>query len=100
LAPLRSFLELEGWTTKANALLKGVRVPLLVEGAANPGRIAIGTHPALVDKNSAGFEHPLFAVENLDDVKVLLVNDYVARRDLPTAYQQLFPGIGIGAALP
>jgi hypothetical protein len=98
LVPLRSFLELEGWNAKSNALIKEVRVPLLVERADMPGRIAIGTYLALVDKEDTAFEHPLHALDDVDDVSILLLNDYIASRDLPTAYQQVLPAIGIGVA--
>jgi hypothetical protein len=98
LQPLASFLELEGWKAKSNTSVDGVRVPLLVQRADFPGGFAIGTYPALVDKEDERFEHPLYALDDVDDTRILLIRDYVASRDLPTAYQQLLSAIGVGVS--
>src|SRR5262249_51771312 len=97
LGPLRNFLELEGCKVASNILFNGVRVPLLLE-RADVGRLAVGTFPALVDKEDPGFKHPLYDLDEHDDVSVILLNDYIAGRDLPTAYQQVLSAVGTGVA--
>jgi len=76
LAPLRRFLEMEGWEVEAG---QG-DVPLAVRRG---GRVvAVGTYPALLDRDAPGFAHPLGGDS-------ALLRDYVVARDLPAAYLEL-----------
>jgi hypothetical protein len=50
--------------------------------------IAVGTYPALLDKEASNFDHPLYGLDGEDDVAISLLAEYVVSRDLPTAYQQ------------
>ena len=100
LMPLQRYLELEGWSGVLNTKVAGVEVPLLLAasrtGPNQPIRsIAIGTYPALADSNINSFRHPLHALNGRHDVKVMLLNNYVLMRDLPTAYDQLLKDVGL-----
>lgn len=93
LAPLQRYLELEGWQSARDVTISGTRVPLLVTAPSTgvrtrQRRIAVGTYPALLDTNADNFVHPLYDLDGLDDVTVVLLNDYVVARDLPSSYQQ------------
>jgi Domain of unknown function (DUF1998) len=88
LRALQRYLELEGWSSSLESNTHGVKVPLLVQDKARSNSIAIGTYPALLDKNATSFDHPLYKLDSEDDITVLLLPDYVVSRDLPTAYQQ------------
>ena len=88
LIPLQRYLELEGWSSSLDSNIHGVQVPLLVRDNAQGNWVAIGTYPALLDKDASSFDHPLYALDGEDDVAVSLLADYVVSRDLPTAYQQ------------
>ncbi len=90
LRPLRRYLELEGWGTQELVESHGVRMPLAVRSRANPSRtLAVGTSPALNDREDSAFQHDLYRLDSIDNVETLLLNDYVLSRDLPTAYQEV-----------
>lgn len=96
LMPLQRYLELEGWTTKREATVHGVSVPLLVTGGRGKSErlIAVGTYPALLDNEADNFEHPLQVLKSMAaGVKVVLLRDYVIDRDLPTAYQEFLDDV-------
>lgn len=87
LAALKRYLDLEGWTTTSDASEGGV--PLLASRPSDRLSIAVGTRPALVDPNDAAFTHPLHALDADAGTIVVLLNEYVVARDLPTAYSDL-----------
>ena len=49
-------------------------------------RAAVGVYPALLNETLKEFDHPLKALNPRDGVCVVLLNDYIVARDLPTAY--------------
>jgi ATP-dependent helicase YprA (DUF1998 family) len=105
LTPLHRYLELEGWDSQLGTTVGGVDVPLLVKlpdgGRGGAARfVAVGTYPALLDRNADEFVHPLQALDSVDEVDVVLLNDYVVTRDLPTAYQQFRRDVGAGGGTP
>lgn len=81
LAPLRRFLELEGWEVEQGR--EGA--PLLVRSGAR--QVAVGVFPALLDPGAPEFAHPLAA-------SGVLLRDYVVARDLPAAYDELRRTVG------
>lgn len=101
LTPLHRYLELEGWESRLSTTMAGVEVPLLVKlpesgGGGTTRFVAVGTYPALLDRNADEFVHPLQALDGVDEVNVILLNDYVVARDLPTAYQRFRREVGVG----
>ena len=88
LRPLHRFLELEGWSSDSEASIKGVNVPLAVRSQSNGDVFVVGTYPALLNRNAEEFRHQLHALDSEDDVKLVLLNEFVVSRDLPTAYRQ------------
>jgi hypothetical protein len=48
----------------------------------------VGTYPALLNRNAEEFRHQLHTLDSEDEVKLVLLNDFVVSRDLPTAYRQ------------
>jgi ATP-dependent helicase YprA (DUF1998 family) len=97
LAPLQRFLELEGWTSETKGLVEGTRVPLVVKSEAkgNGDVFAVGTYPALLNRDAEGFRHPLHELDSEDDVKLVLLNQFVVSRDLPTAYRHFRKQAGL-----
>jgi hypothetical protein len=79
LAPLRRFLELEGWEVEQEGH------PLVVRRGGRA--VAVRTYPALLDSDAPGFVRP----PGFDGV---LLRDYVVTRDLPAAYDELRRVIG------
>jgi ATP-dependent helicase YprA (DUF1998 family) len=80
LAPLARFLELEGWSLSSDG------VPLLaIPKEGGPG-VAVGTYPALLEKETAEKKHFL---SGRSGVNVVLLPDYLIEQDLPSAYQEL-----------
>jgi hypothetical protein len=91
LRALQRYLDLEGWASRLNAGIGGVDVPLLVtpqspSSSRDLRHIAVGTFPALLDRSADGFDHPLYDLDHRDDTSVVLLEDYILARDLPTAY--------------
>jgi Domain of unknown function (DUF1998)/DEAD/DEAH box helicase/Helicase conserved C-terminal domain len=80
LHPLHRYLELEGWRSEVGAMIAGTRVPLAV--------LAVGTYPALLNRDAEAFHHPLHELDSEDDVKLVFLNQFIVSRDLPTAYRQ------------
>jgi len=97
LVPLQRFLELEGWKSEAKGLVDGIRVPLVVRSGAsgNSDVFALGTYPALLNRDAEGFRHPLHELDSEDDVKLVLLNQFVVSRDLPTAYRHFRKQAGL-----
>jgi len=96
LAPLQRFLELEGWRCERNLRVGDSVIPLALTGAPRgalmPHRpLIVGTYPSLLDSTWSEANHPL-AVMGLP---VILLNDYVVDRDLPTAHLELCRKAGI-----
>ncbi len=75
LAPLRRFLELEGWNVEDRA-----GFPLAVR--SNSHTLAIGTFPALLD-------HDAVEVDATPQLPTVFLRDYVLARDLPAAYHEV-----------
>ncbi len=97
LAPLRRYLELEGWTCAPGGLVSGVPVPLRLSsrrGRAGSTEILVGTVPGLLDSAAPGFAHPLQRAAPTGCVALL--SDYVLARDLPTAAELMHRRAGIG----
>jgi hypothetical protein len=99
LSALQRYFELEGWVSKLNIEYRGTKVPLLLTLPDNnlsrkPKYAAIGTFPALLDRNLDGFHHPLYYFDNYDDVTTILLEDYILERDLPTAYNRCLNQLG------
>jgi ATP-dependent helicase YprA (DUF1998 family) len=96
LAPLRRYLELEGWQVNAANVVDDIEIPLCVtppaQSQSSVSPIIIGTYPVLVDRTHPEFSHPLNAVNNT--AKIVLVRDYIATRDLPTVYQEVRRTVG------
>jgi hypothetical protein len=86
LRALARYLELEGGTITLGASIHGLLVPLLVQAPGGP--VVVGTHPALLELQAAEQQHPLQQEALALKARLLLVNDYVLSRDLPTAYQR------------
>jgi len=95
LRPLQRFLELEGWRSQENAVVAGVTVPLAIQSAENADTFAVGTYPALLDRDAEGFRHPLHALDGEDDVRLIFLNDFVVSRDLPAAYREFRKQAGL-----
>jgi hypothetical protein len=89
LAPLQRYLSLEGWSATLLGQIGGVTVPLAVRNEPSGTSTAIGTVPALADREDPQFSHPLHVLDGVDRVRVALVNDYVLTRSLPSAYQEV-----------
>jgi hypothetical protein len=83
LVGLARYLELEGWRVQYPAPLPGV--PLLVEQGGVTA--AIGTYRALLRRDAMQRIHP--AGQGTSARRIVLLNDYVVSRDLPTAYAML-----------
>src|SRR5262249_9399710 len=81
LAPLKRFLELEGWEVLPEFKNGSIAIPLLATSSAG-NVVAIGTHPALVSDDYAYKVHELCG-DRLHSP--LLLPDYVVERDLPAA---------------
>jgi hypothetical protein len=88
LRPLERYLQLEGWQSEENAVVSGRRVPLVIRSEEAADTFAVGTYPALLDRNAEQFGHPLHELDGEDDVKLILLNDFVVSRDLPSAYRE------------
>jgi hypothetical protein len=88
LRPLERYLELEGWQSEENASVAGISVPLAVRSGETGDMFAVGTYPALLDRDAQAFRHPLHELDGEDDVKLVFLNDFVVSRDLPTAYRE------------
>lgn len=86
LLQLRRYLDLEGWSTEAR---NGASIPLTARRPGSHAQLAIGTRPALLDRNDPHFQHPLHGLDRDAKSIVVLLNDYVLPRDLPTAYSDL-----------
>jgi len=99
LTSLQRYLELKGLASGLGNTLNGTKVPLLTSNAAAAKRdrrsIVVGTYPALLDINDIGFAHPLHALDGEDGVMVILLNDYIVARDLPSSYQLFCRDSGI-----
>jgi len=65
-----------------------VSVPLAVRSESNGDVFVVGTYPALLNRNAEAFRHQLHALDSEDDVKLVLLNEFVVSRDLSTAYRQ------------
>jgi hypothetical protein len=95
LRPLERFLQLEGWQSEENAIVAGTLVPLAIRSAEKPDTFVVGTYPALLDRDAEAFNHPLHELDGEDDVKLILLNDFVVSRDLPTAYREFRKQAGL-----
>jgi hypothetical protein len=97
IAPLKRFLELEGYTCTQSVSVGNINVPLLIT-ASQAGKlrqsIAVDIYPALMDRDAACITHSLQQLYSKRDIQVVLLNDYIVARDLPTAYQQLMEETG------
>jgi ATP-dependent helicase YprA (DUF1998 family) len=80
LAPLGRFLTLEGWTVASDP---DAERPLVARSTAGRN-VVVGIHPALLSADAARASHPM-SVSNSE--LAVLLPDYVAERDLPSAYQ-------------
>jgi hypothetical protein len=89
LAPLGRYLELEGWDVALDGVLGQLRVPMIVQSASGP--VFVGVYPALLDSAFAAREHPVRRLTPAPR-SVVLINDYVLSRDLPSAYQRFRNG--------
>lgn len=101
LAPLQRYLALEGWQCELNGFVGNREVPLLVTGypilqGQDSQIVAVGTHPALLEQSATGFSHTLTSLATYSGVRVVLLNDYIVQRDLPTAYRHLRRQLGLG----
>jgi hypothetical protein len=88
LHPLHRYLELEGWRSEVGATIAGTRVPLAVRSNESQDVFAVGTYPALLNRDAEAFRHPLHELDSEDDVKLVFLNQFIVSRDLPTAYRQ------------
>ncbi len=100
LAPLRRYLELEGWQMSLTHTIGDVEIPLLVAPPARSQnrrlqQIVIGTYPVLLNRAHSEFRHPLNSVEATNTAILVLLRDYVVTRDLPTAYQEIRRAVGL-----
>ena len=95
LRPLERYLELEGWQCEENAIVAGTRVPLAIRSAETVDTFAMGTYPALLDRDAEAFRHPLHELDGEDDVRLIFLNDFVVSRDLPTAYREFRKQAGL-----
>lgn len=99
LQPLHRYLSLEGWTDSSNPTIQGMRVPLVMTppntNADNAQHVVIGTYPSLLDRTAQGFQHPLDTIATHQNLCVVLINDYILARDLPTAYRKLRTAAGL-----
>jgi hypothetical protein len=95
LRPLHRFLQLEGWSSDIEGSVKGVSVPLAVRSESNGDVFVVGTYPALLNRNAEAFRHQLHALDSEDDIKLVLLNEFVVSRDLPTAYRQFRKQAGL-----
>lgn len=86
LTQMRRFLDLEGWTTEADG---DAGLPLVAGRRGDKMQLVVGTRPALLDRNDPMFEHPLYALDKDPQRIVVVLNDYILARDLPTAYSDL-----------
>jgi len=80
LAPLKRFLELEGWKVASES---AVDRPLVAESPTHKC-VAIGVCPAFLALDSALVSHPM---QTRNGESRIILPDYLVQRDLPSAYQ-------------
>jgi ATP-dependent helicase YprA (DUF1998 family) len=85
LVGLARYLELEGWTVRHPVPEPGV--PLVVERRGVSA--TVGTHPALLTEEFARQNHSASHAPAAQARRLVLLNDYIVNRDLPTAYSML-----------
>ncbi len=83
------YLELEGWSVEQGKTTMGIDVPLIIRRRDGQS-VVVGTFPALLDHDFAKSQHPLRRLEEAKAARVVLVNDYVLSRDLPSACNEIF----------
>ena len=91
LSPLNRLLEIDGVSVDGAVVVDGVEVPATFSNGSK--KVAVGVYSGLVDRNSANLE--LLKVHDDPDYELVLVNEYLLKKNLPEQHQRVRRALGI-----
>lgn len=92
LSPLTRLLEIDRVSVDGPVVLDGIEVPATFSNG--PKRVALIVYSGLVDKNKA--ESELLRVhENPDYEEIVLINEYLLKKNVPEQHQRVRRALGI-----
>jgi ATP-dependent helicase YprA (DUF1998 family) len=91
LSPLTRLLEIDGVSVDGPSIVEGIHIPATFSNGTK--RVAVGVYSGLLDIDNADIE--FLKVHDNPDYDLILINEYLLKRNLPEQHQRIRRVLGI-----